>query len=136
MRKQAVVIPTLFLIIPLFLAGCDDANKRSYNYSFEQRYITITTEPAGAAVTLLQPFGQRPTFLGKTPLTASPVAVMTRLNSVKNVRVTPQAYATYLGNAVVRIERDGYESFYGPLKTDPNETIAHHIELPPLPDSR
>jgi hypothetical protein len=102
------------------------------DYSFEQRYITITTEPANAKGTLLQPFGQPPVSLGRTPLNSTPVAVMSKLKVVKNIRFSPQAYTTYLNNAVVRIELDGYESFYGALKTDKEETLEHHIILQPL----
>ncbi len=134
MRKQLAYISAAVLMASFFLSGCDDPNKRRYNYSFEQRYITITTEPSNATVTLVQPFGQRPVFLGKTPLNSTAVAVMTRLKSVKNVRFTPQTYATYLNNAVVRIEHQGHESFYGPLKTEATEVLEHHIELQPLPN--
>ncbi len=132
MKNHIILICAMFLSMPLFLVGCNNSAKHSYNYSFEQRYITITTEPSNAKVTLLQPFGQHSVSLGKTPLNARPVAVMTKLKSVKNMRISPQAYATYMNNAVVRIEHEGYEYFYGPLKTDPNETIKHHIKLQPL----
>ena len=132
MKTRTTILIALFLST-LLLAGCNNNKKHSYNYSFEQRYVTITTEPSNAKVTLLQPFGQPSVYLGKTPLKARPVAVMTKLTSVKNMRISPQAYATYLNNAVVRIELEGYEYYYGPLKTDPNETLSHHIDLQPIP---
>ena len=53
---------------------------------------------------------------------------MTHLKSVKNMRISPQSYATYLNNAVVRIQLEGYQPFYGPLKTDPNETEISTLE--------
>lgn len=134
MKNQAMIISVLLLTIPLLLLSCNEPNKRSYNYSFEQRRVTITTEPSNAKVTLIQPFGHSSSLLGRTPLNEHPVAVMTHLKSVKNMRISPQSYATYLNNAVVRIELEGYQSFYGPLKTDPNETTEHHIKLRPLPD--
>ena len=132
MRKELAYVLAVVLIAPFLLGGCGDPNTWRYNYSFEQRYITITTEPSNATVTLVHPFGQAPVSLGKTPLNSTAVAVMTHLKSVKNIRFTPQAYATYLNNAVVRIEHKGYESFYGALKTEANETVKHHIELQPL----
>jgi hypothetical protein len=132
MRKQTPCILSAFVIMSMMLGGCSNPNKWKYNYSFEQRYITIITEPANAKVTLVQPFGQPPVSLGQTPLNSTPVAVMSKLKSVKNIRFSPQAYATYLNNAVVRIELDGYESFYGVLKTDKEETLEHHIKLQPL----
>ena len=134
MKHQTSIIVAIIVSMSLLLVSCNNPNKRAYNYLFEQRYITVTTDSSNAKVTLVQPFGQGSVLLGKTPLNSSPVAVMTRLKSVKNIRVTPQAYATYLYNAVVRIEHEGYESYYGPLNTDPNETIEHHIELQPLSD--
>ena len=136
MREQLAYTLAVVLIGSFLLGGCGDPNKRRYHYSFEQRFITITTEPSNATVTLVQPFGQPPALLGKTPLNSVAVAVMTRLKSVKNIRFTPQAYATYLNNAVVRIEHEGYESFYGPLRTEANETVEHHIELQPLPNKQ
>ena len=132
MKKKTLCILSVFVFTSMVLIGCSNPDKRKYNYSFEQRYITITTEPANAKVTLLQPFGQPPVSLGRTPLNSTPVAIMSRLKAVKNIRFSPQAYATYLNNAVVRIELDGYESFYGALKTDKEETLEHHIELQPL----
>ena len=134
--KKTIIFCILLSSVLFILTGCNNNKKHSYNYSFEQRYITITTEPSNAKVTLLQPFGQSSVYMGKTPLNAAPVAVMTKLKSVKNMRISPQAYATYINNAVVRIELEGYEYFYGPLKTDPNETLEHHIELHPAPSKK
>ena len=54
-----------------------------------------------------------------------------KLQAVKSIRFSPQAYTTYLNNAVARIGLDGYESFYGALKTGKEETVEHHIELQP-----
>ncbi len=129
MKRYWICLAAINLMAICLGAGCHHPNKWSYNYSFDQRYITITTEPSGATVTLVQPFGQSPVLLGKTPLQAIPVAVMTKLKSTKNIGLTPQSYVTFLNNAVVRIEHEGYESFYGPLKTDSNETLEHHIVL-------
>ena len=101
MRKQMLYISSAVLFTSILLGGCNNPNKHAYSYSYEQRFITLTTEPSNAEVTLVQPFGQPSVSLGKTPLNSSPVAVMMRLKFVKNVRLTPQAYATYLNNAVV-----------------------------------
>lgn len=134
MKNQTVIISALLLTTLFVLPGCNESNKWSYNYSFDPRYITITTEPPNAHVILAQPFGHGSSSLGRTPLNSCPVAVMTHLKSTKNIRISPQSYATYLNNAVVRIDLEGYQTFYGPLKTDPNETMEHHIELVPIPD--
>ena len=133
MKRYKIYSVVAILIAVNLLGGCDPQKRKwSYNYSFDQRYITLTTEPSNATVTLVQPFGQSPVRLGKTPLQARPVAVMTKLKSTKNISLSPQSYATFLNNAVVRIEHEGYESFYGPLQTDPNETMEHHIVLQPV----
>jgi hypothetical protein len=131
MRKQILYISSAVLFTSILLGGCNNPNKHAYSYSYEQRFITITTEPSNAKVTLVQPFGQPSVSLGKTPLNSFPVAVMMRLKS-ENIRVTPQEYAMHLGNAVVRIEHEGYESYFAPLNTHPSGTATHHIKLRPL----
>ena len=131
MRKQILCSSSAVLFTSILLGGCNNLNPDAYSYSYEQRFITVTTEPSDAKVTLVQPFGQPSVFLGRTPLDSFPVPVMMRLKS-ENIRVTPYVYAMHLGNAVVRIEHEGYESYYAPLNTHPSGTAEHHIELRPL----
>ena len=131
MRKQMLYISSAVLLTSILLGGCRNLRPDSYSYSYEQRSITLTTEPTNAELTSVPPFGQPSVSLGKTPLNSFPVAVMTRLNS-ENIRVTPQEYAMHLCNAVVRIEHEGYESYHAPLNTHPSGTATHHIELRPL----
>jgi len=131
MRKQMLYISLAVLFTLILFSGCNNLSKHAYSYSYEQRFITLTTEPSNAKVTLVQPFGQPSVSLGKTPLNSYPVAVMMRLKSEENIRVMPQEYAMHLGNAVVRIEHKGYESYYAPLNTHPSGTATHHIKLRP-----
>ena len=131
MRKQMIYISSAVLFTSIILGGCNSPNEPACDYAFEQRFITLTTEPTDARVTLVQPLGQPSYALGKTPLDSYPVPVMMRLKS-EDVRITPQEYAMHLGNAVVRIEHEGYEFYYGPLNTHPSGTAEHHIELRPL----
>jgi len=58
MRKQMLYISSAVLFTSILLGGCNNPNKHACNYSFEQRLITLTTEPSNAKVTLAQPFGQ------------------------------------------------------------------------------
>jgi hypothetical protein len=131
MRKQLLYISPAVLLTTIFLGGCSNPNKHACNYAFEQRFITLTTEPSDARVTLVQALDQPSYALGRTPLNSFPVPVMMRLKS-ENVPITPQEYAMHLGNAVARIEHEGYESYYGPLNTHPSGTAEHHIVLRPL----
>ncbi len=131
MRKQMIYISSAVLFTSIILGGCNNPNKHACDYAFEQRFITLTTEPTDARVTLVQPLGQPSYSLGRTPLDSYPVPVMMRLKS-EDVRITPQEYAMHLGNAVVRIEHEGYESYYGPLNTGPSGSAEHHVELRPL----
>lgn len=128
MRKQMLYILSAVLFASILLCGCNNLKPDAYSYSYEQRFITLTTEPSNAKVTLVQPFGQPSVSLGKTPLNSFPVPVMTRLKS-ENMRVTAYEYAMHLGNAVVRIEHEGYESYFAPLNTHPSGTATHHIKL-------
>jgi hypothetical protein len=125
-------ISSAVLFTSILLGGCSNLNLDEYGYWYEERLITVATEPSDAKVTLVQPFGQPSVFLGRTPLDSFPVAVMMRLKSEKQ-RVTAYEYAMHLRNAVVRIEHEGYESYYAPLNTHPSGTAEHHIELRPLP---
>ena len=131
MRKQILYMSSAVLFTSILVGGCNNPNKHACDYSFEQRSITLTTEPSDARVTLVQPLDQPAYALGRTPLNSFPVPVMMRLKS-ENIRITPQEYAMHLGNAVVRIEHEGYESYYGPLNTHPSGTAEHHIKLRPL----
>jgi len=132
MGKQMLYISSAVLFTSILVGGCNNPNKHACDYSFEQRSITLTTEPSDARVTLVQPLGQPSYSLGRTPLDSFPVPVMMRLKPEANIRITPQEYAMHLGNAVVRIEHEGYEPYYAPLNTHPSGTAEHHIELRPL----
>ena len=132
MRKQMLFISWAVLFTLVLLGGCNNLKPDAYSYSYEQRFITLTTEPSDAQVTLVQPFGQPSVSLGRTPLDSYPVPVMMRLKS-ENIRVTAQEYAMHLGNAVVRIEHEGYESYFAPLSAAPTMTLADRfLTVPPV----
>ena len=96
MRKQMLYISSAVLFTSILLGGCNNLKPDAYSYSYEQRSITLTTEPSDAQVTLVQPFGQPSVSLGRTPLDSYPVPVMMRLKS-ENLRVTAYEYAMHLG---------------------------------------
>ena len=129
MKTPLIVIS----LLGLFLSGCSSNNKPSYSFDIQTRRITIVTEPAGATVMQINPAGQGRSNLGKTPMTDRSVVVVTKITKMKNMsyRSTKQLFEQ-VNNVVVQIEREGYETYFGSLKTDADETAVHTITLTPI----
>lgn len=100
----------------------------------EPRRVTIITEPQGASVTQIHPLGQPSTSLGKTPLNERSVSVVTNIKSMKKMPYyEAQKLLTHVGNVVVKIEKPGYQTFHGTLKTESGHTTVHNITLEAAP---
>ena|GEM_PF-6695838 len=92
--------------------------------------MTIITEPDGASVTQIHPLGQPSTSLGTTPLNERSVPIVTDIKTMKKMPYyQAQRLMTHVGNVVVRIEKPGYETHHGTLKTESGRTIVHTITL-------
>ena len=125
--EQKKIMTVVFLLIGLGLAGCSGAPRGKFN--LRNRRITILTEPAGASVIQLRPFCQPAMNLGKTPLKDQSVSVVYDL-TVKNMSFNDyQRTMQHVGNVVVRIDKDGYEPYYGALRVEEDETVIHEITL-------
>ena len=126
-----VINTTLLLTLTLSaISGCN-MNKPSAKFKLVPRIITIHTQPDGAEVTQLRPLGQASSSLGKTPINDLSVSVMTNF-TMKNMPFSQaQNLIRHDGNVVVAIKKEGYETYHGTLKTEPNETVVHDIELQP-----
>jgi len=76
------------------------------------------------------PLGQPSTELGITPIEEQPVAVIARIESMKNMpyRATEDLIKR-VGNVVVKIEKAGYEPYRGTLGTEAGKTTIHKIKL-------
>ena len=48
MRNQMLYISSAVLLTSILLGGCNNPNPDAYSYSYEQRSITLTTEPSDA----------------------------------------------------------------------------------------
>jgi len=122
-RLLIVVFSCLWLV-----SGCKTSPKGSF--SLQRRQITIITEPEGATVTQTHPLGQPSTDLGITPIEDQPVAVITRINAMKNMPYhETQDLIKRVGNVIVKIEKDGCEPYLGTLKTEAGKTTIHRIRL-------
>ena len=120
----------LVMIATTLLGGCSSNPK--FSFDIETRCVTILTDPEGAAVTQINPVGAPSSKLGTTPLKDRSVMIVSKITKAKNLSYgTTKALMEQVGNVVVRIEKDGYETYNGTLKTDPEETIVHSITLQP-----
>ena len=117
------------IVAALFVTGCNNTRKYKFEYNTDQRHVTITTEPSGASVYQISFLDNSSISLGKTPLHQVPVMVLTRAKFKKASPAKVNAVHKQLNSVVVRIEKDGYELYSGPLRTDPNQTVEHHIQL-------
>ena len=116
-------------LVLLNLCGCND--KPRADFKLTPRRITILTQPDGAEVTQLRPLGQPSSVLGKTPINDLSVVVMTEVTMKHMPFAAAQDLMRHAGNVVISIKKEGCETYYGTLRTDPNETVAHTIELRP-----
>lgn len=116
-------------LLAVFPVGCRSSRGFHFDYKTSQRYISLTSEPANASVFQRSFLDNSLVLLGKTPLKDVPITVLT---SAKFRNASPgraNAIFRQVNNAVIRIEKEGYESYEGLLKTDPEETLAHHVDL-------
>ena len=119
------------LLLTLTLSAISGCNKPGGKFNLVPRRITIHTQPDGAEVTQLRPLGQASSSLGKTPINDLSVSVITNFK-MKNIPFSEaQNLIRHDGNVVVAIKKEGYETYHGTLKTEPNETVVHDIELQP-----
>ena len=121
---------SLFIIvgIAVLFGGCSTNPKCDFNIT--TRRVTILTEPEGAAVTQINPFGQPSTSLGLSPINDRSVVVVSEVTKMKNMSYSAsKRLMEQVNNVVVRIEKDGYKPYFGTLKTEPAETAVHNIKL-------
>jgi hypothetical protein len=118
-------------IAVLLLGGCSNNQRFSYSFKSDQRHVTITTQPTNASVFQRSFVDNSLISLGKTPLKAVPVTVLTGAKFSKTSPSRLNNTYRHLNSVVVLIEKDGYEPYSGPLRADPNETVEHHITLVP-----
>jgi len=117
------------IVAALFVTGCNNTRKYKFEYKTDQRHVTITTEPSGASVYQVSFLDNSSISLGKTPLHQVPVVVLTWAKFKKASPARVNAVHKQLNSVVVRIEKEGYEPYSGPLRTDPNLAVEHHIQL-------
>ena len=123
---------SLFIVVSIafIFGGCSTNPKCDFNIA--TRRVTILTEPGGAAVTQINPFGQPSTSLGLSPINDRSVVVVSKVTKIKNMSYSAsKRLMEQVNNVVVRIEKDGYKPYFGTLKTEPDETVVHNIKLQP-----
>lgn len=127
----------LITVVAIFItSGCSSTPKGSFD--IDTRRVTIITEPEGATVTQINPFHQPSTLLGLTPMEDRSVMIVSKITKMKNMpyHETKNLFEQ-VGNVVVRIQKEGFEVYHGTLRTDPEETVVHTIELHPKePESK
>lgn len=125
--KTALMMVT---ILALVLGGCSSNSK--CNFDIATRRVTIVTEPEGAVVTQINPFHQSSTSLGLTPIEDRSVMIVSQITRMKNMPYhDTKKLMEQVDNVVVQIEKEGYETYRGTLRTDPKETVVHTIKLQP-----
>ncbi len=115
----------------VFAAGCSD--KPRANFKLAPRRVTILTEPAGATVTQLRPLGQPSVKLGITPLRDQRVTVFTNIRMQHMSFSSGQELLQHADSLVVRIEKEGYQTYQGVHPTQPDQINKYAIELQPNP---
>ncbi len=133
--NQRPVFLVAALLVVCILFGCH-CNKPKGSFKLAPRRITINTEPSGATIIQQRPLNQGYITLGKTPITDLSVSVITRIE-MKNMPLTDaEELLKHSGNVVVTIEKEGYETYHGTLRTDPKETVVHNIDLQPTSENQ
>ena len=120
----------LVTIAATLLSGCSSTQK--FSFDIDTRRVTILTDPEGATITQINPVGQPSSSLGMSPLRERSVMIVSKITKAKNLSYhRTKALMEQVNNVVVRIEKDGYETYNGTLRTDPKETVVHLIALQP-----
>lgn len=133
MKNRLLRLLVTSIMVTMLSVGCN-SNDSKIRGDLEQRRITITTEPLGATVTRINPLDESETMLGTTPLNEINVIVLVNVYCPKGgvPASEGQRLLSNVGNIVVRIEKQGYESCQQVLRTDRDKTIEHNIVLQSL----
>jgi hypothetical protein len=129
LNKRTVYIAAIVALTAL-ATGCKSTPKA--NCTMVTRKVTITTEPPGATVYQIRIPDRATTKLGTSPVTDTPVMVIT---SFKMENMPPDKAEDIMraagGNLFVRIQKEGYQTYEGILSTKAGQTAAHNIKLQP-----
>lgn len=117
----------LCAIALVFAAGCAG----TYNLDYDERTISITSEPTGADVFQTNPFTGKRVFLGRTPIRDKKVEVV---GNASYTNLSPEQSAEVLqriGVVEVVVQKPGYSKYRGQLQTRQGDVAKHHIKLDP-----
>lgn len=120
----------MMVAVTLFISGCSSNPK--FSFDFDTRRVTILTDPEGATITQINPVGQPSSSLGMSPLKERSVMIVSKITKAENLSYhMAKTLIEQVDNVVVQISKDGYETYRGTLKTDPQKTVVHTIKLQP-----
>ena len=133
MKNRSLRLLVTSIMVTMLSVGCNSNNSKIRG-DLEQRRVTITTEPPGATVTRINPLDESQTMLGTTPLNEINVIILVNVYCPNGgVPVSEgQRLLSHVGNVVVRIDKQGYESCQQVLRTDRKQTMEHNIALQSL----
>jgi hypothetical protein len=140
----------MFAIVAALMAGCKcplkekccktspavkstqmDANyeaQRRQIYKFETRKVSITTEPSAAEIYQITD-SEKLKYLGKSPLEAQPVTVLTGICDGVAFTGDVMSHLSRFGSVRVIILKEGYNVAHCEFSIDPNESFPYKITL-------
>lgn len=110
----------------IVMAGCQTSRRR---FNLVPRRVSIITEPSGTKVEQMTPFECPSGDLGVSPIEDRTVAVMTNFRGKDVPLSLAKSFVEYNGNLGVRIAKEGYKTYVGILRTQPDELTVHKIVL-------
>jgi hypothetical protein len=101
--------------------------------SFKQEpfKVTLRTEPSGAQVQQLRPFGQSPVDLGRTPLVEREVLVLTDADMKGGYVAHYEEAKEHAGHLIAMLRLEGYRPYRAVLPVVPEGTAEVTIRLIP-----
>jgi hypothetical protein len=129
-RSSRLLVTSIMVTMLSVGCNCITSNVR---FTLEQRRVTITTEPPGASVTQINPLDESQTMLGTTPLNEIYVVILGNILCTRDISISEShRLLSHVGNVVVQIDKQEYESCRQVLRTDRKKTIEHNITLQSL----
>ena len=111
-------------------AGCQSKTKSSFK--MQPYLMELTSEPSGATITQIMPFGGSRMVIGQTPL-KSQIHTLSQMSYTGSSLSEGQQLMSQIGTARLEFSKAGYEPVVGNYSiTTADGGTTHHIELNPV----
>ncbi len=120
----------LLSLVAMSSVACQ--SKTKFSWKMDPHIMTLTSEPSGATITQIMPYGGTPIVIGQTPYTSS-VGVLSQAKFNNLSLSATQNLMAQVGAARLEFSKAGYQTVVGNYSvTEDDDDTQHHVQLNPI----